>query len=58
MRRLVETAAVVAPSNAPVLILGESGSGKGSGGPDDSPVEPSCYGASGGGPTVPGCPSR
>jgi DNA-binding NtrC family response regulator len=28
MRRVVETAAVVAPSNAPVLILGESGSGK------------------------------
>ncbi len=28
MRRLVETAAVVAPSAAPVLILGESGSGK------------------------------
>jgi DNA-binding NtrC family response regulator len=28
MRRAVETAAVVAPSNAPVLILGESGSGK------------------------------
>jgi DNA-binding NtrC family response regulator len=28
MRRVVETAAVVAPSSAPVLILGESGSGK------------------------------
>ncbi len=28
MRRVVETAAVVAPSNAPVLILGESGAGK------------------------------
>jgi len=28
MRRVVETAAVVAPSNAPVLILGESGTGK------------------------------
>jgi DNA-binding NtrC family response regulator len=28
MRRVVETAAVVAPSGAPVLILGESGSGK------------------------------
>lgn len=28
MRRVVETAAVVAPSDAPVLILGESGSGK------------------------------
>jgi DNA-binding NtrC family response regulator len=28
MRRVVETAAVVAPSTAPVLILGESGSGK------------------------------
>jgi len=28
MRRLVETAAVVAPSDAPVLITGESGSGK------------------------------
>ena len=28
MRRVLETAAVVAPSNAPVLILGESGTGK------------------------------
>jgi DNA-binding NtrC family response regulator len=28
MRRVVETAAVVAPSDAPVLILGESGAGK------------------------------
>ncbi|MCE5303192.1 MAG: sigma-54 dependent transcriptional regulator [Planctomycetaceae bacterium] len=28
MRRVLETAAVVAPSNAPVLILGESGVGK------------------------------
>jgi DNA-binding NtrC family response regulator len=28
MRRVLETAAVVAPSNAPVLILGESGAGK------------------------------
>jgi DNA-binding NtrC family response regulator len=28
MRRVVETVAVVAPSNAPVLILGESGAGK------------------------------
>jgi DNA-binding NtrC family response regulator len=28
MRRVLETAAVVAPSNAPVLVLGESGSGK------------------------------
>ena len=28
MRRVVETAAVIAPSDAPVLILGESGSGK------------------------------
>ena len=28
MRRVVETAAVVAPSNAPVLILGPSGAGK------------------------------
>lgn len=28
MRRVVETAAVVAPSDAPVLILGESGTGK------------------------------
>jgi len=28
MRRVIDTAAVVAPSNAPVLILGESGSGK------------------------------
>ena len=28
MRRVVETAAVVAPSNAPVLILGQSGVGK------------------------------
>jgi len=28
MRRVVETAAVVAPSNAPILILGESGAGK------------------------------
>jgi DNA-binding NtrC family response regulator len=28
MRRVVETAAVVAPSDAPVLILGQSGSGK------------------------------
>jgi DNA-binding NtrC family response regulator len=28
IRRLLETAAVVAPSNAPVLITGESGSGK------------------------------
>jgi len=28
MRRVVETAAVVAPSQAPVLILGESGAGK------------------------------
>ncbi|MGM0490718.1 MAG: sigma-54-dependent transcriptional regulator [Planctomycetota bacterium] len=28
MRRLVDTAAVVAPSDAPVLITGESGSGK------------------------------
>ena len=28
MRRVVETAAVIAPSNAPVLILGPSGSGK------------------------------
>jgi DNA-binding NtrC family response regulator len=28
MRRVVETAAVVAPSNAPVLIMGASGSGK------------------------------
>jgi DNA-binding NtrC family response regulator len=28
MRRLVETIAVVAPSDAPVLILGESGTGK------------------------------
>jgi DNA-binding NtrC family response regulator len=28
MRRVVETAAMVAPSNAPVLILGESGTGK------------------------------
>ena len=28
MRRVIETAAVVAPSLAPVLILGESGSGK------------------------------
>jgi DNA-binding NtrC family response regulator len=28
MRRLVETLSVIAPSNAPVLILGESGSGK------------------------------
>ena len=28
MRRVVETAAVVAPSSAPVLILGESGAGK------------------------------
>ena len=28
MRRLVETTAVVAPSNAPVLITGESGAGK------------------------------
>mgnify|MGYP005840046567 CR=1 FL=1 len=28
MRRVVDTAAVVAPSNAPVLILGESGAGK------------------------------
>jgi len=28
MRRVLETAAVVAPSNAPVLILGQSGTGK------------------------------
>ncbi len=28
MRRIVETAAVVAPSNAPVLVSGESGAGK------------------------------
>jgi transcriptional regulator with GAF, ATPase, and Fis domain len=28
MRHVLETAAVVAPSNAPVLILGESGTGK------------------------------
>jgi DNA-binding NtrC family response regulator len=28
MRRVFETAAVIAPSNAPVLILGESGAGK------------------------------
>jgi len=28
MRRVLETAALVAPSNAPVLILGESGTGK------------------------------
>jgi DNA-binding NtrC family response regulator len=28
MRHLLETAAIVAPSNAPVLILGESGTGK------------------------------
>jgi DNA-binding NtrC family response regulator len=28
MRRVVETAAVIAPSDAPVLILGESGAGK------------------------------
>jgi DNA-binding NtrC family response regulator len=28
MRRVVETAAVIAPSDAPVLILGESGTGK------------------------------
>jgi DNA-binding NtrC family response regulator len=28
MRRVVETAAVVAPSNAPVLVTGESGTGK------------------------------
>jgi len=28
MRRVLETVAVVAPSNAPVLILGESGTGK------------------------------
>jgi len=28
MRRVLETAAIVAPSNAPVLILGESGTGK------------------------------
>jgi DNA-binding NtrC family response regulator len=28
MRRVVETAAVVAPSSAPVLIMGESGTGK------------------------------
>jgi len=28
MRRVVETAAVVAPSNAPVLVMGESGVGK------------------------------
>ncbi len=28
MRRVLDTAAVVAPSNAPVLILGESGTGK------------------------------
>ena len=28
MRRVIETAAVVAPSDAPVLILGESGTGK------------------------------
>jgi len=28
MRRVVETAAIVAPSNAPVLVTGESGTGK------------------------------
>jgi DNA-binding NtrC family response regulator len=28
MRRVIETAAVVAPSDAPILILGESGTGK------------------------------
>ena len=49
MRRVLETAAVVASSNAPVLILGESGAGKESDCPDHPPMESACRWAAGGG---------